>query len=236
MITESQNIALKTVGEAAMQVPEWTDYANYCLDREKGLRKEAFAHLGNFLKQAENWTIAKKIAFAQFLLPFFEKIEDADYGPFPQPLNAKLIKPTLEQWCETEENNSNPFRWYGKYYRSEAHLLKAIAICPTDDLARQVLINWWTEEIYHSTHHLPDYYIGDPYDDIKTSIKVKEQVDQLSNDHLKTYWTNDLDTSLVLVKNYIDWQVSGHPDFEKWGLENNRETSYGLSRVYYYEG
>lgn len=31
-----------TVGNSALKNPDWVEYANYCFDREKGLRKEAF--------------------------------------------------------------------------------------------------------------------------------------------------------------------------------------------------
>ena len=48
MIAKDQNIALLTVGNSALKNADWTDYANYCFDREKGLRKEAFKHLDKF--------------------------------------------------------------------------------------------------------------------------------------------------------------------------------------------
>jgi len=156
-------------------------------------------------------------------------------GPFPQPLSNKLIKPTLERWCDTELLYGNPFRWYGKYYRSEKHLFKALEINPTDDLARQTLLSWWTYNIYYSVHHLPEGYIGDPFDDISHSLKIKAQIDQLTSQELKDKWTRELEEDLELVRNYIDWKSSGHPDFAKWGQENKKQTGYGLTRTYYYE-
>lgn len=75
------------------------------------------------------------------------------------------MKATLEHWCEKENQDSRPFRWYGKYYKSEDNLLKALELNPRDDIARQTLLNWWTYNIYYSIHHLPEGYIGDSYDD-----------------------------------------------------------------------
>jgi hypothetical protein len=235
MIAKDQNIALLTVGNSALKNSEWTNYANYCFDREKGLRKEAFRHLDIFLKSTENWTIEKKIEFVKFLFPFFETVEDADYGPFPQPLSDKLVKPTLIEWCQTEKVDGNPFRWYGTYYRSEEHLFKALEINRADDLARETIINWWSYNIYYSVHHLPESYIGEPFDDIKLGEKIKEQILKLTKLELKEYWTTELEEDLELVRNYIDWKTSGHPNFEKWGQENKRLTGYGLTRTYYYE-
>jgi hypothetical protein len=235
MIAKDQNIALLTVANSALLNSDWTEYANYCFDREKGLRKVAFKHLDNFLKSAVSWTLEKKIDFLNFLFPFFENVVDADYGPFPQPLSDKLIKPTLEKWCEFEQNNSNPFRWFGTYYKSEVHLLKALEIEPKDDKARQTLINCWTYNVYFSVHHLPDGYIGEPNVDIELGEKIKVQIDLLTDINLKTHLTNELEEDLELVKNYIDWTNAGSSDFATWGQENNKKVGYGLTRVYYYD-
>lgn len=235
MITKKQNKALLIVGSSALKNPEWTSYASYCLDREKGLRKEAFRHLDNFIISTENWTIEKKIEFVKFLLPFFDTVEDADYGPFPQPLSDKLVRPVLIKWCVSEKTDENPFRWYGRYYRSEEHLFKALELNPADDKARQIILSWWTYNIYYSVHHLPDGYIGDPHDDINLGEKIKEQIRQLTTPDLKEHWTKKLEEDLELVRNYIDWKTAGHSDFEKWGQDNNRKTGCSQTRTYYYK-
>ena len=235
MIEKNQNTALLTVGNSALKNSDWTDYANYCYDREKGLRKEAFKNLDNFLKSTLNWTFKNKIEFVKFLFPFFETVVDADYGPFPHPLSDKLIKPTLIKWCETEMNDGNPFRWYGKYYRSEEHLFRALEINPADNLARETILSWWTYNINYSVHHLPEGYIGEPFDDIKLGEKIKDQIQQLTTPELRQHWTKELEEDLELVRNYIDWKTSAHPDFEKWGQEKKRQTGYGITRTYYYE-
>jgi hypothetical protein len=98
MISKSQNDALRIVGNAASERNEWVKYAEYCFLRERGLRKEAFKILDEFLIDAEQWEEADRIKFVDFLMPYSETVEDADYGPMPYPLCVKLIKPTLEKW------------------------------------------------------------------------------------------------------------------------------------------
>ncbi len=235
MITNDQNKALLIVGNAAAKKSEWILYANYCFDREKGLRKEAFKQLDSFLVTTIDWTMKQKIEFLNFLFPIIESVFEAGYGPFPQPLNDRLIKPSLIDWCEIEKNDGNPFRWYGKYYRSEEHLFKALEIDPSDDLSRQTIINWWSHRIYFSVHHLPDGYIGEPFEDIKLGDKIKEQIQLLTSPELRETWTKELDEDLKLVKNYIEWRTTGTNDFEKWGQQNKKQTRYGITRVYYYE-
>ncbi|MDR2888038.1 MAG: hypothetical protein LBV26_08600 [Bacteroidales bacterium] len=224
MITIDQNIALLTVGEAAVKNSKWADYANYCFDREKGLRKNAFAHLEKFLQTAEQWTLDEKIDFVKFLFPFCENFPQADYGPFPQPLSEKLIKPTLTAWCSTEQTDSTPFRWFGRYYRNETHLFRALELNPSDDLARQTLIRRWIYGINYSVHHLPEYYIGNPEEDVQLGEGIKDQIRQLTTSEMKEYWTKNLEEGLELVRNYIEWKSSQHANFEKWGKENNKQT------------
>lgn len=235
MIAKDQNTALLIVGNSALKNPEWIDYANYCFNREKGLRKEAFKHLDNFLKLTENWRTEHKIEFVEFLFPFFESVEDADYGPFPQPLSDRLIKPTLLEWCKTEKVDGNPFRWYGKYFHSEEHLFKALEINSSDDLSRQTLIGIWTYNIYSSVHHLPEGYIGEPLEDLQLGEKIKEHIAKLTTQELRQSWTKEAEEDLELVRNYIEWKNSGQTDFEKWGQENKKRTGYGIQRTYYYE-
>ena len=234
MIAKDQNIALLTVGNAALTNPDWTEYANYCFAREKGLRKDAFKHLDNFLQATRNLSNDQKIEFIKFLFPYFETVEEADYGPFPQPLSERLVKCTLEYWCENETKDERPFRWYGTYYRSEDHLFKALELNPKDDIARQRLLTWWTYNLYYSIHHLPEGYIGNPSDDLELAKKVRYHIDQLSDQNLKKKWSRELEEDLELVQNYIKWEQSGHPDLEQWGKENNKNVSYGLTRTYYY--
>ncbi|HYE53414.1 MAG TPA: hypothetical protein VD996_01175 [Chitinophagaceae bacterium] len=234
MITNDQNIALLTVGNAALNNPDWTDYANYCFAREKGLRKAAFKHLDNFFQATANWTNDQKIEFIKFLFSFFETVEEADYGPFPQPLSERLVKPALQYWCEHENKDERPFRWYGTYYRSEGHLFKALELNPADDIARQRLLTWWTNNIYYSIHHLPEGYIGDPAEDLQLAEKIQSHIDQLTDPDLREKWTKELQENLELVRNYIEWKQSGHPDLEQWGKEKNKRVSYNLASTYYF--
>ncbi|MFV0538090.1 MAG: hypothetical protein ACK5M3_12070 [Dysgonomonas sp.] len=234
MIANSQNEALLILASSTKEKVEWAEYANYCSDREKGLRKTAFKHFDTFIKDAQKWELAQRIEFVSYIFPYFETVKDADYGGFPQPLSEKIIKPTLEEWCTLENKDNRPFRWYGKYYRSEDHLFKALELNPLDDIARCTIISWWSYQIYYSVHHLPDYYIGDPYNDIQLSNKIKEQISLLNENEVKIRLGKDLDGDLELVSNYIEWKESGHSDFDKWGEENQKSTGYGLTRTYYY--
>lgn len=234
MISTEQNQALLTVGNAAARHPAWADYAAYCVTREQGLRKDAFRHLTTFLARAESWTLDQKIEFASFLFPFFETVEAADYGPFPQPLSEGLIKPTLLAWCAQEPDDARPFRWYGRYYRDRTFLLRALELDTIDDVARETLLGWWLYSLYYAVHHLPDGYIGNPDDDIALGDLVREHICQLTSAEKRAYWTDELESDLELVRNYAAWRASGHPNLVQWGEEQGKHVSYRGGATYYY--
>jgi tetratricopeptide (TPR) repeat protein len=234
MISSDQNIALLTVANSAKENPLWLDYSEYCNYREQGIRKEAFKKLELFINSTKKWTFEQRIDFAKFLLPLFENVKDADYGPFPQPLSEKMIKPTLEEWCKIETVDCRPFRWYGKYYRSEDYLFKALEINPKDDLSRNTLLNWWTYNIYFSIHHLPEGYIGNVEQDLKQIEKIKEFISQINDNKIKQDWLNEIAEDFEIVNNYKQWKDLGHPNLMDWGKENHKQVSYNMTRTYYY--
>ncbi|NMM50776.1 hypothetical protein [Marinigracilibium pacificum] len=235
MISEEQNIALIEVAKGASDNPAWKDYADYCLLKEKGLRKPALSKLNEFLNSTQGWSAEQRIEFVNFLFPLIETIPGADQGPFPHPLSIRLTKPTLEEWCAYEKSDSKPFRWFGKYYRSEEHLHKALEVNPEDDLARETILNWWTNILYFSIHHLPEGYIGDPVEDLEFAEKIKVQISRLVDPERRDYWTKQLGIDLEIIENYLEWKKSGHPDLASWGKENNKTVGYHLTRAYYFE-
>jgi hypothetical protein len=235
MITTEQNQALLIVGNQATHHLAWADYAAYCLTREQGLRKDAFRHLTTFLAEAESWTLDQQIEFVSFLFPFFETVEAADYGPFPQPLSERLVKPALLAWCARELQDARPFRWYGRYYRDRAYLLRALALDPSDDEARETLLGWWLYSLYYAVHHLPDGYIGNPADKLALGDLVREHIQQLTSPGKQAYWTDELESDLELVRNYVAWKESGHPNLMQWGAEQGKRVSYNGGTTYYYE-
>lgn len=234
---KEQHTALLTiVGNAALRSPKWVDFAYYCFNREKGLRKEAFKYLDNFLKSIDSWVFQDKIEFIDFLFSYIDTVEKSDYKLLPQPLSDELVRPTLEKWCETERLNGLPFRWYGQYNRSEKHIFKALKLNSSDDKARQILINWWAYDMYFAIHHLPEGYIGEePREDLMLYIKIVEQIDLISDPILKvnlTKWLDDIKEDREIIINYVEWLDSGHLDFDTWGQQNKKKVGYSASKDY----
>ncbi|MDQ7826944.1 MAG: hypothetical protein RDV48_29365 [Candidatus Eremiobacteraeota bacterium] len=234
MNSPGQNRALLFAAEEASKHPEWSEYVLYCRAREKGLRKEAFAHLDTFIASTGQWPEELKRDFATCLLTWCETLMDADYGPFPGALKEKVIKPVMEKWCDEETASSAPFRWYGIHFNSPAHLEKALTLNPLDDRARIAVITSLAEKLGHSVHHLPDSYIGDPEEDMKCCAIAEDHIRKLSEPILKRYWEKELKGISELIGNYLEWKASGHGNLAVWGREQGKRVDSGV-KAYYYE-
>jgi len=247
-----------TIGKIAAENEMWIKYAQYCFDRDKGLRKQAFERLNDFLKNTESWTDEEKIKFVTFLCPYYEDM--SLYCPFPHPLSEKLIKPTLEKWCSSEVADSNPFRWYGMFYGNSEYLKKALELNQhegkmrqnllekidseyldgilklnsQDDQVRQILLQRGINRLWYSVHHLPDGYIGEPKEDLILIDELQNEIAKLSDIKLQQFWTEELEEYTELVTNYVEYKKSGDLDLEKWGEENHKRVSSGVN-AYYYE-
>lgn len=233
MIADSQNKALLIVAEKAKLVEKWNKYYHYCILREKGLRKASFAVLSEFLNEVKQWNYEEKKAFVIFLMALCDVVPDADYGPMPMFLRQSLIKPTLLTWCEQERLDSAPFRWLGHYFSEIQYLYKAVEIDVSDDKARSYIVSFLVGHIDYATHHLPDYYIGEPKEAVKLAEEIQMHTKQFTKEEQREYWTRELAEAMLLVNSYIEWKSSGHPNLALWGKENNRVVGSGITTIYY---
>jgi hypothetical protein len=146
-----------------------------------------------------------------------------------------LVKHTQEAWCNIGQSYSSPFPWYGKYYKSEPHLLRALVLNPADDRVRETALNGWIDRLYFAEYHLPDLYIGEPAFALGFAEKMKAHIPHLTTPERRNYWTEELNAYLELINNYTDWQASGHLNFNQWGHEHKKCTSLAMTATYYFE-
>ncbi|MDR2966350.1 MAG: hypothetical protein LBU74_00175 [Methanobacteriaceae archaeon] len=209
---------LLIIGKEASKNEKWKEYAIFCFKREEGLKKEAVSHLDIFIKSFEKFSFKDKTEFVSFLFKCFEGIRLGDVHSFPYPLR-KIVKDTLVDWCKVEKEDSNPFRWYGKFFRNPQYLHKALEINSSDDKSRTILIDQWIYALEYSCHHLPEGYIGDLNDDLALIEKTDKFINALNNDVSKTTFKKELATFKEIINNYQLWKESGEPNFEDWELK-----------------
>jgi hypothetical protein len=139
MITKDQNKACLLAAEEACGNPAWRDYGEYCRSRERGLRKQAFAHLNAFLDAAQSWGFDDRRTFVQWLCEKMDTVGEADYGPYPTPLAKRLFQPLFDEWIQNEPSNAEAFALKAQYAPDFDSYRKAVQIDPENQRARLAL-------------------------------------------------------------------------------------------------
>lgn len=250
MISSGQNECLRTVAALASNNAAWADYAAYCTDRERGLRRSAFQNLEQFLATARWWSFDDRRGFVNWLCLQLVEFREIDcYGLIPQPLVSQLIKPTLEEWANRDLADARPHRWLGLFFAGVAysgvraglcqspddaysHLRAALARCPNDQLARVRAIDILIGDAEYSCHHLPDYYIGDPADDATRLAEAKEHLTYVTDSEHKALLQSELNDVSQLIKDWVSFKNAGESDFKQWCSDRGRK--YQWVRAYYY--
>jgi hypothetical protein len=90
---------LLDVAAAAESAAGYPGYASYCRLRERGLRNDAFAHLREFIREAQHWSLPERARFADWILSF-QRSHPQIYDLIPYPLQQDLIEPTCGTGAE----------------------------------------------------------------------------------------------------------------------------------------
>jgi hypothetical protein len=189
---------LKEVGTEVRAEPQWTDYAAFCELFEHGLRKEAFTHLDRFISSLELSGFADRRRFVRWIL----ERTDGRAGRhmlIPHPLQLRVVEPTLLEWTLVEPECYEPHLWLG----GNEHLRRAIELAPDNELAAKKLIVLVLSGVGHSTHELPNGYLGTPEEDLAALGEAKHLVQKLSNDDERARLAADIAEERKLIQEYL---------------------------------
>jgi hypothetical protein len=165
--------AMDAIGRSAAEHPEWPAFAPFCMARARGLRAEAFLALDAFLRHAAPWPFDKRREFIRWLMARRRSFSVGEILT-PQPLYARLLAPTVQEWCSQEPENAQPWLFRGLLGCDDpsASLGRALELDPTCEEARQMLAQWIVADIQYNQHHMPDFYINDPRLDLAALERV----------------------------------------------------------------
>lgn len=208
---------LKSVYDNLKGNPKYLNYANYCKFKEQGLRKQAFNFLNEFISSAVNWDLKERYCFVEILMNILNSNPHI-HGLIPQPLDTKLVQLTLHEWIKENESDPSGYRWLG----GEDNWRKALTLDPQDKISEKRLIKRIIYNVYFSTHHMPDGYIGDAKEDMKEISEVEALILNLDNDEEKIKYINELQGYKPWVICYLKYLESGFTGyFRDWYKLNN---------------
>ncbi len=233
MIARSQNIACLTVAKEADKTPAWKDYARYCHLREQGLRRQAFASLDLFIADALHWDFDRQKAFVLWLCSRMDAVEDADYGPFPSPLRARLFLPFFTEWLRREPANDEAHALRAQYLGEHSLYRRALEINPRNQRARRALAAACIGDIWNATHHLPHYFIGDEQEIKAVADDARDHIDHIDQADSRAVLLKELAREQQLLDDWIAFQQVSGQDFEAWC--GSKGHHYSWVKAYYYD-
>lgn len=233
MVAQSLQQACLLVGEEALLNPAWTEYGQYCLHREKGLRGKAFAHLEIFLTQASEWRLDEKKEFVVWLCGKMDSIPYAGHWPYPTPLANGFVSPVIDECIEREPAIAELLVLKVRYAGDFDAYSKAISIDPRNQEARIALAHQCIYDIWFATHHLPEFFIGKESDVSAVVSNAEEHIAHLHSGKDKEYVLSELRHETQLFNDWIEFKEQRGDDFDRWCKEKGRH--YSWLKAYYYD-
>lgn len=215
---------------------KYTLFKEYCLLKDKGLRKESFKSLNSFINEVKKWNTALLHDFADWLFSIFERSEDIHHV-LVYPLEENLLKPLLDKWIVLNPQDIRPYRWYGLFLHTEnqiKYLNKALELGGNkEQLVIIRLIDYYLDSLWYSFHHLSeDLYLGSIEEDKDLISKLEHLVQLVKDEQYKinlqegiTYYTN-------LLNDWIKFKEDESEGFVKWCKDKGKV--YQWVEHYYY--
>ena len=193
---------LTEAASSASAIPAWAEYARFCELLEKGLRKDAFAHLESFIESAVGWPLSEKKKFVNWLYHFAYEHRDASYLLKPYPLRVKFLEPALVEWIVCEPESGEPHRWLG----TADHLEEAINLDPTDEIARERLANYILAGVGNALSHASccKYYAGNAEEDLQSLERVGPLIESLSDEEIRAQYYVEMAELREGIKDYLN--------------------------------
>ncbi len=176
----------------------WAEYANYCEQLEKGLRKDAFNHLSKFVESSAEWSFPEKKEFVSWLYHYAYPNRFLNQL-LPHPLRVKLLEPTLVEWICREPKNSEPHRWLGGL----EHLEEAVRLNPADQIACYLLANTILGHVGYSIHELPAGYIGNPEEDLILLEEAESMMGSISDEEKRSEYQSEIAEMKERIYGYL---------------------------------
>lgn len=214
---------LKTVGKKYRSIEGYEHFAEYCLNKEKGLKKPAMLSMKMFIEEVKRESVKKQREISIELANLIY----SNYG-IPQlgefHLKSFLIE-TFKKWSEKTEKDSTPYRWCGFFTDEISYYKKAVEIDSSDEVSAFWLINKYLDSVNYQTHHLKDGgIIGRAQDSFETLDEVKKLINLLKSSRLRERYDKEHSYYTKLIKLWLEYKKDNHSEtFSKWCKEKGFE-------------
>jgi len=225
----------KDLNELALALrvhPSLNSLAEYCQQRERGQRQQAFAALRQFLQEAACLPAADARSACLTILNLHNHAPDV-HLLISHPLRTQFLIPTLEAWVRDEPLAPIPLRELGLLTRNPALVQRALSLAPGDIAARRFLIGVRLTYVDYATHHLAESILL--HDLATTRAALTEARDLMHAAHDPAPFQDLLQEALHYEQLLADWATyleTRAGTFPEWCQKHNRP--YRWPATYYF--
>ncbi|WLR42294.1 hypothetical protein LC087_16460 [Bacillus carboniphilus] len=208
------------------QADDYLLFKDFCILRDKGLRKDAFKTLDLFIEEAKKWDTKKQKDFACWLFGLFEALSETQ-NILTYPLEENLLKPILEKWIMSDPKDPRPYRWFGLFlntYERKKHLNLSIQAGGTKEQQSLLkLIEILFDSLWFSFHHISeDLYLGDIMEDRLLINEIEDLKNKIENEQEVQYINNQLLYYKNLINDWIQFNEEETSGFVDWCKRNGK--------------
>ncbi len=160
---------LASIHESYRLREEYVLFADYCQQKEQGLKKQANASMNAFVEASRKRPLETQRAIAEELLSLdFYHGEIHQLMPYPLRMYFKSL---LLDWIEDAPKNAIPYRWLGYLTQDVSYYEQALERDPTDEVSLGRLVLAYLNCVDYQTHHLSEsLFLGD-FDDARATLQ-----------------------------------------------------------------
>lgn len=223
---------LLQVAEALSADERLSSLAEYCRNRERGLRRQAFSALESFLAASEQWESSYSRGACQEVLELHARTPEA-HQFLSQPLLTRFIFPVLEAWLADDPDSQTALRWLGILRRDSELLNRALALSPADVPVRRRLADWFLSDVDHATHHLVESRLLGDLEETKQALSQARAVVSAAPDSAPfADLSAEISEYQALLEDWESYSESPEGTFPEWC--KSRDRPYTWPTIIYY--
>lgn len=223
---------LESVGEMYSSRDGYELFGVYCLQKGKGLKKQAVAAIKEFVSVSKKEPLEKQRAIAEELSALaFHNHEIHQLLAFPLSV---YLKGVLEQWQSDDPRNPIPLKSLGYIDGDVSYYERALELDPEDDVCISRIAQAHLNDVDFQTHHLSEsQFLGDFSRAKNALLLAKSLIERLSAEDIFSEMQSELDYYENLLRCWEEYSsLKIDQPFPKWCASKGKKFNF-WSIVYY---
>lgn len=226
-------LGLAAIGSACAAEAHLKHFGNYCLLREKGLRKQATQEATTFATYLHSLDVSLQREIVSRLVRL-QLINPGVHQLLPHPIKAALLR-VLETWHQSCPNEVAPPLGLGALSNNIEHFEAALRIQPDEQTAIARLVKFHLSNIEFQTHHLSESrFIGSLEQAYESLSKATRLIDNVLDEHHRATLQDELKHHQELLSVWANYcKIPRNEPFLEWSRSSGH--TFSFPTIVYYQ-